>query len=113
MRITSSILAIALAGCAVDSESSPPDEPQAPGDDLTPRVIRELRGLSPRDGIVQRAHIPPIDGLEHVRYRQTYRGVPVVHGNVAVTLIDGAIRHVSDGTIRGIDVDVAPAVSQD
>jgi Zn-dependent metalloprotease len=112
MRITSSVLAIALAGCAVDSESSPPDEAQSPDGDLTPVVRRELRGLSPHDGIVQRAHVPPIDGLEHVRYRQTYRGVPVAHGNVAVTLIQGAIRHVSDGTLKGIDLDVTPAMSQ-
>lgn len=121
MRKLSSFLAIALLGCAVESEPSEPvaSDPSGVTDEViervTPRVMSELagRGLAVDSSLVAHTHIKPVDGIEHVRYRQTYRGVPVVHGRVSVTLAGDQIAHLADTTIKDLDLDVSPTLTRD
>ncbi len=111
MQRLQSILAIALAGCAVDSEL--PEAPDTTTDEVAPQVMRQLPGLTANDGLLRRHQLSAADGIDHVRYRQTYRGVPVNHHGATAVMTNGRIANVIDHTIKGIDVDVNPTISKD
>jgi len=114
MQRLQTILAIALAGCAVDSDhSEAPDTTTT--DEVAPQVMQQLvaHGLTANDGLVRRHQLSAADGIDHVRYRQTYRGVPVNHHGATAVMTNGRITNVIDNTTKGIEVDVNPAISQD
>jgi len=102
-------IAIALAGCAIDNDTS---EPTAPTDQITEAVHDKL-ALPANVDVVQRHRMPVTDKIDHVRYRQTYRGVPVLHGGATAVVENGAVTKVLDHTDKDIDLDVTPTVSKE
>ncbi len=50
-------------------------------------------------------------GMEHVRFRQTWKGVPVAGGEISVHLVDGGVAAVAARTVTGLEgVGVVPAL---
>jgi Zn-dependent metalloprotease len=53
------------------------------------------------------------DGSSHVRYDRTYRGLPVLGGDVVVHLTpSGALRDVSQSLTRPVQVATTPGISR-
>jgi len=102
-------IAIALAGCAIDNDTT---EPTAPTDQLTTAVHDKL-ALPANTDVVQHHRIAVTDKIDHVRYRQTYRGVPVLHGGATAVVENGVVTKVLDHTDKDIDLDVVPTVSKE
>ncbi len=69
-------------------------------------------GVSGRDGLsTVRATGRDEVGIEHVRFRQTHRGVPVTGGELIVHLRGSAVVAVNGKTLSGLDhVEIAPAI---
>ncbi len=64
-----------------------------------------------RDLVLERTTGTDRVGMEHARYRQTWKGVPIAGGEISVHLVDGGVAAVAARTVTGLDgVDVVPAL---
>ncbi len=62
--------------------------------------------------IVERATGADALGMEHVRYQQTWKGVPVAGGEISVHLVNGGVTAVASRTVTGLaGVDVVPTLT--
>jgi Zn-dependent metalloprotease len=98
--------------------AAPPDQARA-----NPRVdalVREARGhlaarafqmgLGAEAGYAFKGHHADALGEDHVRLHQTYRGVPVLEGEVVVHFRNGRVRAVTDDLTRGLALSVTPSL---
>jgi len=89
---------------------------------LTEALFREARGhltsrafqlgLGPEAGFTFKNHVADALGEDHVRLRQTYRGVPVFEGEAIVHFRNGRVRAVTDDLVRGLALSVDPTLGR-
>lgn len=100
------LVALALAGCAVDASAPQPAElasawvernAAARGFDLEASRIE-----------VERVRVSPRTGRTHVRLQQTVDDVPVLGGQLIVHLDDGDGTDLTDAWVHDVEVDTTP-----
>ncbi|HEY3400265.1 MAG TPA: M4 family metallopeptidase [Geothrix sp.] len=110
MRLTLPLLLPALL------QAAPPDQAR------TEALFREARGhlmartyqmgLGAHAGFTFKNHHADAFGEDHVRLNQTYKGVPVLDGEVVVHFRNGRVRAVTDDLARGMALRVEPSIGR-
>ncbi|MFT3697748.1 MAG: M4 family metallopeptidase [Kofleriaceae bacterium] len=96
MKLSQTLLFVALGACAQDATESDPTAPL----DLSEGHTVEARST----------YVAP-DGSTHARVNQRYKGLPVIGGTASIhTDAAGAVT-TTDGTIHELDIDVTPRIS--
>ena len=125
LRRASVLLAVLLplASCATDPASTnDPDEPRFEvgsidsverAKSLSLEVLRtnRLGAMESVDNVQLAGVIIDHLGMAHTRVQQTVEGVPVFGGQAIVHLeSDGALRSITDGFVRGVQIDPQPKI---
>ncbi|HEY0250804.1 MAG TPA: hypothetical protein VGC41_04725, partial [Kofleriaceae bacterium] len=106
-------LAIALTGCATDSEPTDPTVASATDQGQLTTTVQAKLALPAGHDVVARGRQRINDRFEHLRMRQTYRGVPVLHAGATAVVENGEVTNVLDHTDKTIDLDVTPRFSKE
>ena len=108
---------LALAGCVAPSQDTSPSDAASPAvaGPIQEQVDGRFRalGLSSDHALKPLLSPPNTDGVQHLRYQQTYRGVPVRDGIVTVQLVDDRVTQFRAAKVAAIDLDPVPAIDED
>jgi Zn-dependent metalloprotease len=105
-------LAVAATLCSAHALAAPDESAVARAHDLIGGHAAALRA-TPVDRFLARAVVVDADGTEHVRFDRTWRGLPVIGGDVVLHSRHGAFRSASL-TQRGVlKLDPHPTLSAD
>ncbi len=77
------------------------------------RVQHTAARVSSHDGFLARDVIVDADGTEHVRFDRSYRGLPVIGGDLVVHSRGGRFRAASVGQRAPLDLSITPTVDAD
>jgi Zn-dependent metalloprotease len=69
-------------------------------------------GLGPQAGFAFKNHHADTLGEDHVRFHQTYKGVPVFEGEAIIHFRNGRVRAVTDDLTRGLALSVEPTLGR-
>ncbi|GAB3381969.1 M4 family metallopeptidase [Lysobacter fragariae] len=72
----------------------------------------ELLGLDANSGLKVLNSVTDADGTRHVRYAQTFRGIPVFGEQVIVAEKNGAVRSLFGRTTSGLDREIAASAAK-
>ena len=96
--------------------AAPPDQPRVDA------LVRDAQGhlaarafqmgLDQHLGFTVKNHQADAFGEDHVRLNQTYKGVPVLEGEVIVHFRNGRVRSVTDDLTRGLALNVDPTIGR-
>src|SRR3954469_2731650 len=102
MRISSSLLTLAIAAALAIPFSAGAVNPNAPGIQRAMGLLDSLPGRANRnagDDFVAKDLIVDADGTEHARFERTSHGMPVLFGDFVVSSRNGQLKQVSQ-TLR-------------
>ncbi len=111
-----SALALGCAGATLvattgSSQAASTAGPQDRAETVAAAHARDHAGLGAGQGLVVRDTVVDADGASHVRFDRTYRGLPVVGGDLVVHQTrSGAFRSTSGRDLPGLPPAVSPAV---
>jgi len=77
----------------------------------SPRLVEAI-GLTPHDGLVVKDVLKDSDGTTHVRADRTFRGLPVVGGDVVIDRArDGRVTGVHGTFVSPLNLDITPGIA--
>lgn len=84
---------------------------------LAARAALDLHGTAfrrgPEDGFTYRTHETDELGMTHIRMTQTYRGLPVVGGELIVHLTEESVAGINGRFLADLDLATQPAITAD
>lgn len=114
LNCKSVLVAVALTLAIGGSQASAMDRNAVAADDAVTMLQRHRLDarVSTGDRFVSRGVLVDTDGTEHVRLNRTYKGLPVIGGDVVVHSIDGRYKSISLSQNAALNLSTTPAVAK-
>ena len=115
-KLLPSIVVAMLVGTGAVAAAMPGDNPADPVVNRAAGLLRSHAGLaraSSEDRFVARGAVVDADGTEHVRFDRTYRGLPVIGGDVVMHSRSGQFKSMSLSQRSALALPVRPTLGGD
>ncbi|MCS6916127.1 MAG: PKD domain-containing protein, partial [Chitinophagales bacterium] len=87
------------------------DDRRIPGSRVISWLKKDVLQMPHEEDLIPFRHFYDKLGFLHTRYRQTYKGIPVIYGVYYVHERNGYVESVNGEYYRGIQIDVHPAIT--
>lgn len=115
-KLLSPLAVAILIGTGAVASAMPGDPPANPAVSRAIGLLRSHAGLaraSAEDRFVARGAIVDADGSEHVRFDRTYRGLPVIGGDVVMHSRNGQFKSISLSQRAALGLSVRPTLASE